>query len=308
VKEASASPESAVKSRHKPVGELLQALGRISEADLAAALDYKKQRGVKLGQALVALQLVTEQELAEALRRQGKIGCINLTPGLVDAEVAAAIGPERSRELNAIAINRIAGVTTVAMEDPGNVYSVDEIALFLHTPVLAVHAEPSKIRQCIEEVFKKKSGEEEIRALETIVSAANASGLDVEIGGVRTEVEDAGDGEDMDQPVINLIRSMLEEAYEATASDIHLRSRAAGRGRASRGSRCSPTWTSRSAAFRRTAARRRRSTGGTSTCASPPRRPCAARPRSSASSTAAASCATSRAWTSTRASSRAWFG
>src|SRR5262245_28859020 len=101
------------------------------------------------------------------------------------------------------------------MEDPGNVYAVDELARFLRAPVLAVHAEPKKIRECIERVFSSDDAEG-LGALESIVSAATSKGLDVALGVERAEVgEDAADSGDMDQPVINLIHSMLEEAYDA---------------------------------------------------------------------------------------------
>jgi type II secretory ATPase GspE/PulE/Tfp pilus assembly ATPase PilB-like protein len=216
-------PTPPLRQRHVQVGELLRSLGLVNDEDLAAALRYKKERGVKLGQALVALDLVSEKDLAEALRRQGKVHCIHLTPGIVDSEVAASLGEERSRDLTAVALNRIAGVTTVAMEDPSDVLGVDEIALMLQTPVLAVHAEPSRIRECIDLVFAARR--EARPALETIVDTASASGMDVNLE-VRGEADDAAAEEDLDQPVINLIRSTIEEAYDAHASDIHLEPRA----------------------------------------------------------------------------------
>ena len=125
----------SVKSRRTPLGELLVEMGLVDEDGLTAALEYKRQHKIKLGQALVNLRLVSEEDLAKALRRQGRIPCITLTPGIVDRAVAESLGEERSRSVNAVAINRIAGVTTVAMADPGDVYGVDEIALQLKAPM-----------------------------------------------------------------------------------------------------------------------------------------------------------------------------
>jgi type II secretory ATPase GspE/PulE/Tfp pilus assembly ATPase PilB-like protein len=212
--------EVSFKQQYTPVGQLLQNLGRITAEDLDAALAYKRQRGVKLGQALVELKLVTEEELASALRKQGKIHCINLTAGIVDREVAGELGHDRSRGLGAVAINRIAGITTVAMEDPGDVYTVDEVSLHLKTPVLAVHAEPSRIIETIGEVFET-SDDVELDALEDIVDTAGDLDVRLSVEDIASGDDDI-DGEDLDQPVINLIRRTLEEAYEARASDIHL--------------------------------------------------------------------------------------
>jgi type II secretory ATPase GspE/PulE/Tfp pilus assembly ATPase PilB-like protein len=135
----------------------LISLGKVSESDLEAALAYRAVRGVKLGQALTMMGLLTERDLADALRRQGRVHSIQLTPHLVDRAVAAELGRESARSLLALPINRIAGVTTVAMEDPADSYSVDAISVRLGTPVLAVHAEPARIRECIEHVFDSES-------------------------------------------------------------------------------------------------------------------------------------------------------
>ncbi len=211
--------EANLKQRHTPVGQLLQNLGRLSQEDLDAALEYKRQRGIKLGQALVELRLVSEEDLAGALRKQGKVYCINLTPSIVDREIACSLGEERSRNFLAVAVNRIAGITTVALEDPGDVYTVDEVSLHLKTPVLAVHAEPSKIASCIDAVFEARS-DAELDALEDIVDTAGE--LDVRLSVEDLPSTDQVEGEDLDQPIINMIRRMLEEAYQSRASDIHL--------------------------------------------------------------------------------------
>jgi len=55
-------------SRRSQLGELLVAEGKLSREELTAALAYREERGLKLGQALVALHLVTQQDLAGALR------------------------------------------------------------------------------------------------------------------------------------------------------------------------------------------------------------------------------------------------
>ena len=71
-------------SKRKPLGELLVQMGLLTEAELDAALAFKRENGLKLGQALVALHLVNQSDLAEALRAQGTVHCIHLTPELVD--------------------------------------------------------------------------------------------------------------------------------------------------------------------------------------------------------------------------------
>ena len=207
-------------STPKPVGELMHDLGRISEEDLAAALEYKRQRGIKLGQALVELNLATEEDLADALRTQGKIHCIHLSPDIVDPVVASELGAELSQNLGAVAINRIAGVTTVAMSDPSDFYTVDELSLHLNTPVLPVHAEHNKIQACVEHVFAQS--EQELEGLRGYLDADEE--LDVRLGTLHA-VEAVEQDEELEQPAVALIRRLFDSAVCADATEIHLETR-----------------------------------------------------------------------------------
>jgi hypothetical protein len=137
----------------QPLGRLLVESGIVAEADVEAALAFASNAGLKLGQSLLVLGLIDELTLAQALAQQGRVPCIHLTAPLVDTKVARELAAPRSRRMNAIAINRIAGVTTVALEDPTDEFLVEELRVHLGTPVLAVHAEASSIRECIDTVF-----------------------------------------------------------------------------------------------------------------------------------------------------------
>ncbi len=210
---------------HVLIGQILKDRGCIDEEALQSALAHKRAHGVKLGEALLFLNLVSEEQLAASLREQGKIPCINLRPSIVDPAVAKDLGPERSKELVAMAVNRIAGITTVAMADPGDVYAVDELARQLQTPVMAVHAPPSRILDCIEEVFLSDGDRAAVRLDELVDQVGGlAGGLDLDQPPVEEEEEEAG----LDQPVISLIRNVLEEAHGMGASDIHLEPRREG--------------------------------------------------------------------------------
>ena len=208
-----------------PLGELLVSQGLLSTVDLERALAHRAERGIKLGQALVDLQLVSQADLELALRAQGKVNCIRLTPGIIDREVAAELGEEKSRKLQAIAINRIAGVVTVALEDPLEIYAVDALGMHLKCPVLGVHAEPGVIKACIEHVFKK----EDVvgQSLDQFVNDQGQFGEQVSLGVADAE-EESAENADLDQPVIHMVRAVLEEAFTAGASDIHLEPRANG--------------------------------------------------------------------------------
>ena len=217
---------STPQNRRAPLGEILLAQGKLTQAELDAALAYRNERGLKLGQALVALRLVSQEDLALGLQSQGKVHCLHLTPELVDRSVARELGEDRSRKMQAIAVNRIAGVVTVAIEDPSEVYNVDAISLALKAPVLAVHAEPASIAHCIELVFTDGETQrgEAVDALAQLLANGTEAGSAVEFEPLR-EDEPAPAGEEIQGPVISMVRALIEEAYAAGASDIHLEPR-----------------------------------------------------------------------------------
>lgn len=203
------------------LGEVLLKSGRLSQADLDRALALKKSKGLKIGQALVELGLLTETEVVEALRRQGKMLCVDLTMDIVDKEVAESLGHEKSVELKALAFNRIAGVTTVAMSDPTELSKVDEVAMRLKTRVLAVYAESRRIDKCLNQVFVgDDAGVDKLQTIATSLENTEFSLPNFTSGGDET-VEDPS----LDKPVVNMVRSLIQEAYKARASDIHLEPR-----------------------------------------------------------------------------------
>ncbi|QDU84472.1 Putative type II secretion system protein E [Planctomycetes bacterium Pla163] len=188
-------------TNHRPLGEILIEQDVIDQAGLDRALAHRREKGVKLGQALVELELASEAEISAALRRQGKIQWVKLTPGIVDLSIAHELDDERSREFGAIAFNRIAGITTVALEDPTELPILDEISRLLKTRIFAVHAEPDDIRRCQEAIF--------------------------ETSGEVTEIHDIADEEDLDvdevsgEQVVRLVQNTIDQAFANGASDIH---------------------------------------------------------------------------------------
>ena len=204
------------------LGQQLVGAGLLSADELETALAHKKQHGLRLGQALVELGFVTAEQVAAALRDQGKLSCVILTPGIVDPQVAHRLGEETSRNLCALAINEVAGVTTVAMEDPADVYSLDELSRLLKTKVMAVFSEASRIQHTIDAVFSEQAQLQE-SDLDDIASLAELS--EVDLDGEPSTLDLEEEDTDLDGPVVNIIQAILKEAFEAEASDIHLEPR-----------------------------------------------------------------------------------
>ncbi len=216
-----------IRARTTLLGELLIKKGKLTDENLQRALKFKKEQGCRLGQALVTLGLVTELDIADALKQQGRVACITLYPEIIDPNVAGEIGEVRSRQWNLVAVNRIAGMTTVAMEDPGDVYRIDELSRIFNTPIMPVRAEPSAITKSLEVVFGKKEEPppENAADIEDIIASAGEDfAVNLDIGTSNPDAEGENDA-NLDKPIINLIRRVFEDGYRARASDIHFEAR-----------------------------------------------------------------------------------
>jgi len=199
-------------SRRSQLGELLVAEGKLSREELTAALAYREERGLKLGQALVALHLVTQQDLAGALRSQGRVHCLNLTPGIVDPDVARLLPEAMARQYVALPVHRVAGRVTVAMEDPAEEYDVDAIAVALGEPIFPVHADPERILDAVERIYQG--------ALTRQRAAPDSPRFTL----VRGPLPES----DPDEAAAKLVRAALREACAIGADSFHVESTACG--------------------------------------------------------------------------------
>ncbi len=146
--------------------------------------------------------------------------------------------------MTALAINVIAGHTTVAMEDPSDVEQVEELARLLHSKIFPVFAEPSRIAETIDVVFKpqpKPALPEPAREAPRAAAPRSAEASrreerartdeDVTLEsaeGAPAVASPAGEEIVPEEPIVHLMRSMLQDAVLQGASEIHLETRRDG--------------------------------------------------------------------------------
>lgn len=198
-----------------PLGEILREKGLVDQEGLERALALKRQQGMKLGQALVELKLLSEAGLSEVLRWQGRVPCVALTPKIVDGAVARELPLDTWIRLGSIALNRIGGVVTVAVDDPSDLFVIDELQRLLGGRVFAVHAESARIRECQQAVFQGASNSMSLRDLG--VGRLNVAR--------RQEPVAETNAWDIRKQVPELMRSILEGALAGEATSVHFEPR-----------------------------------------------------------------------------------
>ncbi len=196
--------------------EILVERGLVREPDIARLLDSERARGQSLGTLLVQQGLITEEDLLEALSEQF---------GLPYWRKLEEVGIERLpvskvpiafyRQQKVFPIVCTDSGVKVAVSDPLNLQPLDDLAVFLGTPVEPVLSSERELMAAINRFFDRETG-----STEQVMQDLEGEDL----GAIADEIEETDDLLDLasEAPVIRLVNSILTQAVRARASDIHI--------------------------------------------------------------------------------------
>lgn len=189
----------------KPLGDLLVQAGLIGRAELDKALDLQRGSGNRLGEVLVALGYVTESDVARTVAAQLGIPFVADHEMQLDLRIARLIPPSVARKTKALPLREEQGTLYVAMSDPLDVFSIDEIRHLTRRKVQPVACTQQGLTRAIaqyERLAALKQREESPDVAATI------------------EVNLAPDPNDT--PVVNFVNELVDRALAERASDIHI--------------------------------------------------------------------------------------
>jgi len=185
----------------------LIARGLISQEDLERALEIQRERGEKIGKILVDLGFVALRDVLAALSEQLSIPLVTVDgppPAIPEAEGLSA---RFLRQCRAIPVGLEGSTLRLAMADPLDFETIAAVRSFTGLTVEPLLAAEPEILDAID----KHYGESE--KLEP--SGEEGSGLAAEdLEHLRDMASEA--------PVIRLVNTMIAQAVEKRASDIHI--------------------------------------------------------------------------------------
>jgi len=189
----------------KLLGEILRRRGAVGEADLGRALELQKSQGGALGTILVQMGLITKEQLMEALGEQFGMEVVDLST--LEVNKAAAERVERSVAVTyKVMPIRWDGTTlTVAMANPLNVATLDDLRTLLNCEVQGAVSNEKDIQEAHEKYYRQE--EESIEKLmQQFGQAEGASGVDL-----ATETIDLESAEEMAEsaPVRRLVNYII---------------------------------------------------------------------------------------------------
>lgn len=189
----------------KPLGDILVQAGLIGPSQLAKALEVQKASGHRLGAVLVALGYITETDVARAIADQLSIHFIPDHELQVDMTLARLIPASVARKTEALPLKEEFGVLYVAMADPLDVFSLDEIRHLTRRSVQPVSATRQGILKAIAQY-------------ERLAALRQREGITPDVAPPESVLSPNPD----DTPVVQLVNELIDRAIAERASDIHV--------------------------------------------------------------------------------------
>lgn len=197
--------------RNKKLGELLIDAKLITKDKLNEILLLQKQSGKKIGEILIDENILSESQMIEVLEFQLGVPHVALDKYHIDPDIPKLIHENLARRHLLIPIKKDRGKLVVAMNDPLNIFAIDDIKIFTGFNVEPVIATKEDILTAIDRFYEKVSAE---KALEEFTESYTYEDVD--------EVDEAALSGINNAPVVKLVNSIILQAIKLRASDIHI--------------------------------------------------------------------------------------
>lgn len=201
----------------KRLGEMLVDAGYISPETLTDCIAKQRQSGLKLGQFLVRQGLVTENQIVELVSEQLKIQTYDPAHYPVDVSLSELIPQDIAKKYRAVPIRRKGNLLTIAMDDPMDISAVDAIEIYANIEVEVVICSEKDLDHLTAILYSAHSDIDDVMGqmgLEIGARDDTQIDSDFQVSSLKDMAEEV--------PVIRLVNSILAQAIQDRASDIHL--------------------------------------------------------------------------------------
>ena len=202
---------------HQHLGQRLVEGQLISQEQYQQVLDHIKREGGRFFSTLVQQGLVGEPELMHFLSQYYRLPLVDIRQLKIDPAVIKQIPMEVVQKYRVIPIKRVGNRLTVAMEDPSDVFAIDDIKFMTGYEIEPVLASPSAIAEAMDTYYDSANEFQDVLSGlddETNLDFVEESDEDFNAAEMSSAVEEA--------PVVKLVNLILAEAIRKGASDIHI--------------------------------------------------------------------------------------
>ncbi|MCF8026565.1 MAG: Flp pilus assembly complex ATPase component TadA [Desulfobacteraceae bacterium] len=206
--------------KKKRLGEMLIEEGLLSQEELENALQQQKRTGQKLGQFLVGNNICREDDIVNMLARQLRIDRYDPSRYPIDFNLAEIISPDTAKDKRAIPVAKAGNVLRVATPDPLDIDALDSLEVMTNLEIEPVVCTEADFEQAYNSLYGLYRGMDDVmKSVDEDITAVQ----DEEEGGHPADQDVHALESQADQaPVIKLVNSILAQAVNQGASDVHI--------------------------------------------------------------------------------------
>ena len=188
------------------IGDVVVELGFATREKVEEAVEVARAQRKPTGQVLVEQGILRHDQLARVVAERYGLDYVDLSVYELDMGAVNLIDMEAIRRYQAVPIGFLEdGTLLLAMADPTNVLTVDDVAMLTGRRVRAAAASIEDVNILITRLSRVE------QSVEAIAEEQD-----------EPEPEAMSDEADADAPVIKLVHSIVAEAIDQGASDIHI--------------------------------------------------------------------------------------
>nr|WP_288547696.1 GspE/PulE family protein [uncultured Blautia sp.] len=204
----------ALRRERMRLGDMLIKQNVLTEDELKKALELQKGSGKKIGEVLVDNGFITEDMIVRALQMQLGLKVVQLTGVTIPKEVRNLVSVDLLKKYTCIPFELDpynANILHLAMADPMDMAAIDDISIVTNLQIEPYIATTRDILAAIDRCYG---------ASETLDAARRFTQERAQLRG-NIEENDT-DADVSDAPIVQLVRSLIEQAVRQRASDIHI--------------------------------------------------------------------------------------
>ncbi|MEL4106317.1 ATPase, T2SS/T4P/T4SS family [Oscillospiraceae bacterium WX1] len=202
--------------RKMRLGDILKAQGVVDDKQLEAALAIQQRTKQRLGDVLIETGITTETQITNALHRQLGIEMIELRGIKIPPEVIGLVSGSILRKHKVLPVGfdeKDSNALIVAMADPLDMIAQDDIAIITNRRIEPRVATVGAINSVLDRYF---GNEEAMTAAEQYTKEREHQQQALEEAALQAEMELNS------APIVQLVKTMIEQAVRQRASDIHV--------------------------------------------------------------------------------------
>jgi type II secretory ATPase GspE/PulE/Tfp pilus assembly ATPase PilB-like protein len=205
------------------LGETLVELGYLTQPDLDTALAIEQRnRSIPLGQILTDMEVLDASVINSVMAKKLGIPFVNLSGFDIAPEILGRIPPAVAYRYHMIPVAESEHALVVAVDNPMNMTKMDELRFVAGSRLIPVMASADDIRLALQRNYGPPDKSEAAVPVEELTARLTAESA--ELG-----LEDQHAAHD-DSTLVKLVNTIILDAVEQKASDIHIEANPGGTG------------------------------------------------------------------------------